>query len=107
MSTWEERMAAKAAGRRRFAEQAEAEQRERDLAFRREVYAYLGPCPCPMNPCPFPPWEYEDGPDWWQGHREYFAEVRRTGHCPDCGRRVTLQEAVDHDCPNRIALAAG
>jgi hypothetical protein len=105
MSTWEQRMAAKAAERRRVAEQAEAAQAERERQERMAAYAHLGPCPCPMDPCPFPPWDYEDLPDWWQAHRSYYAEVRRTGHCPDCGRQVTPQEAVDHDCPNRIALA--
>jgi hypothetical protein len=105
MSTWEERMAAKAAQRRQLAEQAEAEQAERELAARKAAYAQLPPCPCPMDPCPFPPWEEGWPAALWRGHRAYFAEVRDTGRCPDCGRRVTLQEAVDHDCPNRIALA--
>jgi hypothetical protein len=103
---WEARQAARAAARRQERERVERQQHEQERAARRDYWlARLGPCPCPMDPCPFPPWEYEDVPDWWQGHRDYFQQVRDTGHCPDCGRPVTPQEAIDHDCPNRIALA--
>jgi hypothetical protein len=106
MSTWEERMAAKAAARRaerdgiaRAAEELRRAEEERQEA---AWVATLPPCPCALDPCPYPPRRYDS---WWEWHRRWWTELRRTGQCPDCGRPVTPQEAVDHDCPNQVVLA--
>jgi hypothetical protein len=111
MSTWEERMAAKAAARRHAQEQVEREAeaaRWADLERREAAWrATLPPCPCALDPCPYPPRlpgdVYYDG--WWEWHRRWWEQLRRTGRCPGCDQPLSPAEVLDHDCPNAIALA--
>jgi hypothetical protein len=102
MSTWEERMAAKAAARRAerdgIARAADELRRADDLRREAEWIASLPPCPCPVDPCPV----YVA---YLEGHRTWWRDVERLGHCPDCGETLTLAEAWEHRCPYAIVLA--
>ena len=93
-------MAAKAAARR---EAAEALRRAEEDRRYEEWRATLPPCPCPFDPCPVPPAEHSY---LWQYHLEHWTAWRRTGRCPLCDLPMTPAEAVEHDCPNEVALAA-
>jgi hypothetical protein len=102
MSTWEQRMAAKAAARQAerdgIARAAEELQRAEEERREAEWRASLPPCPCQLDPCPEPPtWSWHP---WWQQHREEWERFNRTGRCEYCGRLMPRAEYADHDCPD-------